>query len=180
MNKKKLFINSIWIFLFCFITHFIYDWLPVNFLAIFFPVNESTWEHMKMLYTTILLFGWFENCIRLYHHQNIQIFQIWIGAIISIPIYLVLYLPIYHFIGYHMWLALTILWITIYISQIIIQLVSRKENQLTLLFSLVGIIFSYIGFGYLTFHPILTDLFYDHHDHVYGLNYYEINDKNAQ
>ena len=33
------------------LSHFVYDWTGGGFLiGLFFPVNESTWEHMKLLF----------------------------------------------------------------------------------------------------------------------------------
>lgn len=33
------------------VSHFVYDWTGGNFfVGLFFPVNESTWEHMKLLF----------------------------------------------------------------------------------------------------------------------------------
>ncbi len=174
MNKMKIIFSSIIIFFICVISHFMYDWLPFSFLAIFFPVNESTWEHMKMLYTSILIFGMIRSFIDIYMQKPIRIFRIWVSACLSIPIYLIMYLPIYYLFGYHMWIALTILMITIIISQIIEQKVDDHENKKTFLITIFGIILSYIGFGYLTYHPILTDLFYDHQEKIYGLHYKDI------
>jgi hypothetical protein len=38
--------------------HFLYDWTNKNaFIAPFSGVNESTWEHMKLLYWPLLLFA---------------------------------------------------------------------------------------------------------------------------
>lgn len=40
------------------VLHFTYGWSDRNpLVALFSPVNESTWEHMKLLITPILLFG---------------------------------------------------------------------------------------------------------------------------
>lgn len=37
--------------------HFVYEWSGNNPLAgLFFPVNESTWEHMKLLFFPMLLY----------------------------------------------------------------------------------------------------------------------------
>ena len=83
-----LFINTIITFLLCFLTHFLYEWLPNPVFSIFFPVNESIWEHMKMLYTTILLAGIIEYFILKKFkipHQNLLL-SIAIKALISIPI----------------------------------------------------------------------------------------------
>jgi len=40
------------------ISHFVYEWTGGGFLVgLFFPVNESTWEHMKLLFFPMLLFA---------------------------------------------------------------------------------------------------------------------------
>ena len=40
------------------LSHFVYDWTGGGFLiGLFFPVNESTWEHMKLLFWPMLLFA---------------------------------------------------------------------------------------------------------------------------
>ena len=40
------------------VLHFLYDWTGGNrFVALFSAVNESTWEHMKLLYFPMLLFA---------------------------------------------------------------------------------------------------------------------------
>ena len=39
------------------LSHFVYDWTGQNPLAaVFFPVSESTWEHMKLLFFPMLLY----------------------------------------------------------------------------------------------------------------------------
>ena len=40
------------------LSHFVYDWIGRGFLiGLFFPVNESTWEHMKLLFFPMFLFA---------------------------------------------------------------------------------------------------------------------------
>ena len=42
--------------------HFLYDWLGgAVFVAPFSGVNESTWEHMKLLFWPMLIFALFER-----------------------------------------------------------------------------------------------------------------------
>lgn len=42
--------------------HFLYDWTNRSVLvATFSSVNESTWEHMKLLYFPLLIFALFQN-----------------------------------------------------------------------------------------------------------------------
>jgi len=53
MNSLKRFciIGTILTIIIGTISHFVYEWSGNNFLVgLFFPVNESTWEHMKLVF----------------------------------------------------------------------------------------------------------------------------------
>ena len=39
--------------------HFLYTWLPLPLIGLFAPVNESVWEHLKLLYWPVLTAGFF-------------------------------------------------------------------------------------------------------------------------
>ncbi|MDD3339821.1 MAG: DUF6512 family protein [Lachnospiraceae bacterium] len=44
--------------------HFVYEWSSSNrFVGLFSPINESTWEHMKLLFFPMLLYGFLESLI---------------------------------------------------------------------------------------------------------------------
>lgn len=44
------------------ISHFVYEWTGNNsIIGLFFPVNESTWEHMKLIFFPMLLYSLFMN-----------------------------------------------------------------------------------------------------------------------
>lgn len=44
--------------------HFVYDWSGSNhLLGLFVPVNESTWEHMKLCFFPMLLFSFYMNAM---------------------------------------------------------------------------------------------------------------------
>lgn len=37
-------------------SHFVYEWTGNNsFIGLFFPINESTWEHLKLIYFPIMI-----------------------------------------------------------------------------------------------------------------------------
>lgn len=64
MSLKKIKIISIFgIFVLNFISHFLYEWMPNTLFSIFFPVNESIFEHMKMISTSILIYSIIEYII---------------------------------------------------------------------------------------------------------------------
>lgn len=53
MNSLKRFciIGTVLTVILGVVSHFVYDWTGEKFLiGLFFPVNESTWEHMKLLF----------------------------------------------------------------------------------------------------------------------------------
>ena len=42
------------------LAHFVYEWTGKNSIAaIFFPIDESVWEHVKLLFFPTLLYGLF-------------------------------------------------------------------------------------------------------------------------
>lgn len=44
------------------VSHFVYEWSGNNFLlGFFFPINESTWEHMKLCFFPMLLYSAYMN-----------------------------------------------------------------------------------------------------------------------
>ena len=55
MKLKTIKIISILgIFIISFLSHFIYQIIPNFITSIFFPVNESIFEHMKIIFTSTL------------------------------------------------------------------------------------------------------------------------------
>ena len=178
MNLKKMIIlNAILTFVLCFLTHFVYTLLPNPVFAIFFPVNESIWEHMKMLYTTILLYGIIEYLIikkyNLYH--NNFMFSLLMKSIISIPIYLLMFLPIYLNFGENMIVTFIILFITILIVNYIgYKILSLHPISYQKEISIAFIIIVYILMGLLTFKAPHREIFFDSEDEKYGINDYLI------
>lgn len=178
MNLKKIkIINVIGTFLLCFITHFMYDWFPNSLFSIFFPVNESIWEHMKMLFTSVLLFSIIEYfLLKKYDIKyNNFIFNAFLKAFLSIPIYLIIYLPIYYNFKENMIVTFSIIVITF----IIIEWISYKLSNLNHIkylnfVSIILIIVCYIIFGYLTYNPIKSHIFLDTKNEKYGINDYNI------
>lgn len=175
--KKLRIISTFLIFGLCFITHFVYEKLPCSFTAVFFPVNESIWEHMKMLFTTILLYHGLE-CLYLKYKKietNNYAIASFISAIVAIPIYLILFLPIYYSIGENMIVTFIILFIIIAIIEFInykILLMNKIKYQNII--SVISITICYIIFGYLTYNPPKYDLFFDTEEEKYGINDYNI------
>jgi len=177
--KRSKIISTITIFGLCFIAHFVYKLLPNAVSAIFFPVNESIWEHMKMLYTSIVINGIIDYFIMKkfdIKHNNL-ILGLFVSATISIPIYLILYLPFYYKIGAKMFLNISVLLLTIIITQVVNYYIQKRNNiQVLNIVSIIGIIICYIVFGILTYYPPETELFFDPMAEKYGINIYRLSD----
>ena len=173
MNIKKIKIIGIIVaFILCFFLHFLYDKFPNFLTSIFAPVNESIWEHTKILFGSILLSAIVQNIIIKF--KNIEVNNFWfsnfIGAILSIPIFLVLFLPIYYTIGENFLVAITIMIITIIISEIISYIITNKNDLRLEKLSFIFIIIVYIIFGIFTYFPLKNDLFIDPRTSLYGIN----------
>ena len=176
MNIKKLKIVMLFIcFLLAFPFHFAYEKFPNFLFSIFFSVNESIWEHMKLLYTSIMFSGIIEYII--IKKKNIKVnnflLSLFISSLLSIPIYLIMFLPIYNRIGENFIIAISIMFITMLIAQIISYYILKADNiRYSNITSFLFIIISYIIFGYLTYKPIETKLFFDPIEEKYGINYF--------
>lgn len=64
MNKLKRYtiLGTIFVLITGTLAHFIYEWSGNNFiLGFFFPINESTWEHMKLCFFPMLFYSFYMN-----------------------------------------------------------------------------------------------------------------------
>lgn len=171
MRKIKI-IGVFVIFTLSFISHFMYQWFPNSIFSILFPVNESIWEHMKLLATPVLIFSVIEYII--YRRKNISFNNFWlsyaISIILGIIIYLIIYLPIDYIFGHSLIVSVIILFITFIIMQVIsYYIMNYREINYSNIIGLGIIIILYIVFGYLTYNPIEIDLFYDTEKKIYGI-----------
>ena len=178
MNLKKIkIISTIGIFILCFIFHFVYEIMPNTLTAIFFPVNESIWEHQKLIFTSVIMYGIIDYIIlqKFKIKYNNFFTSLFVSAFTIIPIFLTLYLPLYHKIGPKMSLNIGIMLIAIIISQVISYHILKAKNFSTInIISLILIIISYIILAYLTYNPIKDELFFDTEKEKYGINNYNV------
>ncbi len=172
MNKKILFINTIIIFLSLFLFHNIYNLFP-NFLTSFlFPVNESLFEHLKLMFTSEIIISLITLLVL--KLKNIKfsnyILGLLTGVIVTISLFFLIYLPIYNRYGENLILTMTIYLITLIVGNIIFYLISkRKHNYLINSISLVIIIVITGILGYLTYNPVKTPFFFDPINEIYGI-----------
>ena len=157
MSFKKLkIIGIVLAFAFCFPLHFLYKIYPSFLTSIFLPVNESIWEHMKILFGSIILSGIIQKIIvtRKKIVINNICFSNFVSAISSIPIFLTIFLPIYKIIGENIIINIIIMLLAIIIAEIISYIIINKRDfnleKITILFVIV----IYIIFTILTYYPL--------------------------
>ena len=175
--KRSRIISTIGIFLLCFLFHFIYNWIPSSITAIFYPVNESIWEHMKLIFSAVIFYGIIDYIIlqKFKIKYNNFFTSLFVSALTIIPIYLIMFLPIYYKIGENMIITIGIMLLSIIISQVIsYNILKAKDFDKINIVSLILIIVSYIIFAYLTYNPIKNELFFDTKEEKYGINNYNI------
>lgn len=177
MNLKKVkFLGVIIITILSFISHFAYKSFPNLIFSFIFPVNESIWEHMKILFTSTLLYSLIEYFIL--KEKNIKYnnlpFNTYFIPLMQIPLFLVIYLPLYKLLGESLFISIALMIIVYIIGQIISYNI-LKEKELKLLNTLLVpiIIISYIGFIYLTYNPPHKFIFYDKLNKKYGIDDYQ-------
>lgn len=177
MDLKKVKIISIFgMFILCFLTHFLYNFFPNTLFSIFFPVNESIWEHMKMMTSSILIWSILEYFLykKFRINHNNFVLSLFLELILSIVIFLIIYLPIYHFTGSIFILNLIVLFISIYFVNIISYYILSLRILHKELLGVVGTILLYIIFGILTYNPPFNYIFFDKMENKYGINIYEL------
>ena len=92
----------------------------------------------------------------------------------SNKIFLIIYLPIYHFTGSVFILNLIVLFISIYFVNIISYYILNLRPLHKEILSIAGIILLYIVMGILTYNPPENYIFLDTQENKYGINIYEL------
>ena len=155
-----------------FLCHFMYDWFPNTLFSILFPVNESIWEHMKIIVAPLLISSIIEYFCLKYKEisYNNFIFSYAITSVLGIIIYLIIYIPLEMVFSHSMFLALSILAITFLLCEIIsYYILNMKEIKNEKAIGILLIVVIYIVFGYLTYKPIKSKLFFDPENKIYGI-----------
>ena len=171
-NKKVLFIETITIFLSMFLFHNIYNWFPNFLTASFFPVNESLFEHLKLMFTTQIIISLIIYLILKLKKIKFSnyLLGLLISTIVTISLFFLIYLPIYNRFGENLFLTMSIYLITLIIGNIIFYLICKRKHEFLLnLISLVIISIIAVILIYFTFNPLKNDFFFDSIEEIYGI-----------
>lgn len=171
MNKKFVILNTILTFIVGFFVHNVYHWLP-SIITTIFPVNESLFEHMKLIFispiiSSLILYFIFKKQNYLI---NNYLFGLMVSIIFNIILFYVVYLPIYYSIGHSLLMTLCIYFITICLSNYLYYLIIEMNNNYRLnIISFISIIVIGAILVYFTYHPLKIDFFRDPETKSYGI-----------
>ncbi len=131
MKKIKFcIISSIIVFAFTSIGHYIYEWFQNDITRIFFPINESIFEHMKLLFSSSTFYFIVLGIYNLFTKKYSNIFGSWfITSVLNIIIFLIIWLPFYFIFGEILIVTLIILLISIFISQLINYFIITRDKK---------------------------------------------------
>lgn len=170
---KNIKIISVFIiFLLAVGSHFMYDIIPTFITSILFPVNESIWEHMKLLVSPVFIFSILEYFIYKYKRINYNnfILSYLVSTILGIILYLLIYLPINSLFGYNTIFAISLLFVIyIFIEYISYYIMNMNVNKYNKILGIIGIICIYFIFYYFTYYTPDNKIFYDTANNGYGI-----------
>ena len=169
--KKIKIINIILFFALSFLWHFMYDWFPNFLTSIFFPVNESIWEHMKIIFG-VIVFGSLISLILMnkFHikHNNFYV-EIITKAVLGVLFYLIIFIPLYKWLGENMFISISLMLITyIFVEIIGYKILKLNEMNINIL-PIILIFLCYILFFLLTYYPPHNFIFFDEIKLIYGI-----------
>ena len=172
-NILKIKIGAVFgIFILSFIVHFIYSVFPCRFTSFFFPVNESIFEHMKIIYTSTLLYGIIDYFLLKNSHIKFHNFllQLFLTSFLGIILYLILYLPIRYIFCEYFIISIILIFVVYCLMQILsYYLLIKPKYYIHPQVIIFLIILIYIIFIFFTYHPIHNMLFYDTNTKSYGI-----------
>lgn len=170
MNKKRIIIGTIVILGLSVIFHGVYEKFPNFFTSLLFPVNESIWEHNKMILLSFLVWSILEK-IFTKSGKSILFLNFASSIICIVLINIVFTLVFIYILKFKDNLPVTII---IYTISIIISLIAGKKflfenNGMLEIMALGGYLIVFIAFAYLTYHPLHLEIFYDYKENTYGI-----------
>ena len=162
VSKKNIFM-IIFLFLLSFLWHFMYDWFPSVLTSIFFPVNESIWEHMKIIFYCLFIGSVLEK------KGNNYYLNILVKSLVGVLFYLIIFIPLYLIFGESMFISISLMLFTYIIMELLGIKISKQEELNIIVLPIIIIILISILFSILTYYPLHNFLFFDSVKLGYGI-----------
>ena len=162
-----------------------YRAFPCQITSIFFPVNNSLFETVKIVISGVLISQIIQSFILEENHiktSNI-VLSIFLTIMFNILLFILFYMPAWFYFDFHFLLDLIFLiiisifnqfiFISIFNQFIFYHLILANNLKLDYL-ALTALIIIYIILGILTYFPFINDVFFDRTSNKFGINTYII------
>ena len=132
---------------------FLYKKFPNFFTSIFSPVNNSLWEHSKVIFGSILIGGITQKIIVLIKKVPVNniCFSTFISAIIAIPIYIILASILFSLFGERNVIKILVTFIAILIAELISYFMMKQPEFKLENYTIIFAIITYIVFMFITY-----------------------------
>lgn len=168
--KRTTIIGILFTILFGSLLHFTYEWSGNNrIVALFSAVNESTWEHLKLLFFPYVLYTIIEYYYIGKNYSNFitaKVFGI-LAGLITIPVIFNTYTAILGS-NYFILDILTFI-IAVIISYAVSYFLFKKETIMFNKIALIMLIIIMVSFFVFTFMPPQLNIFLDPVTSTYGI-----------
>ena len=166
-------ISAFLVFLTSSLLHFIYVWFPNTFTSLLFPVNESIWEHNKIIIGSFLIWAIIEKIF--FKEKKNSLWAGFVSGIFCALLVMLVFTPVYFLIlktQDNIIVTFIIFFIAIAISEILNYKILQKEYKPKLeKLALIGFGLVIVLNALLTYYPIKIGIFYDYNKLTYGIKH---------
>lgn len=151
--------------------HFLYDWTDLIALAPFSAVNESTWEHMKILFFPMLIFAFLQNLFFKQDYPNFWCVKL-LGIVVGTLLIPVLFYTLNGAFGETPdWVNIALFFISAGCAYLVEGLFFQKQPRgcKTPKLAFIVLLLIALSFVFFTFAPPQIPLFQDPLTGTYGL-----------
>lgn len=149
--------------------HGVYEMWPNFLTSVLFPVNESIWEHGKLILSSFLLLYPIDRII--FKEEGPCFSTNIITSVICIMLTYLIFTPIFFYIlktNDNIVVTLIIYFLCIVLSLIVREKIIRNRCKDPLVGTIVLITLLFI-YTIVTFNPIRKPIFYDYKNKIYGI-----------
>lgn len=151
------------------LNHFMYDWFPYPIVGLFTPVNESIFEHLKLVFYPFLIISIIRFIFIKSNYYFVKVSLSSVAGILTIPI---LYYLIKIFVTPPAFINIAIFVLAAIIQEFIFYKLINDSNATYPIKNPEGIIVIFtifLAFSVFTFIPPKFDLFLDPSTNTYGI-----------
>jgi len=151
--------------------HFLYQWTRVNFVTVISAVNESTWEHMKLVFIPSFIFAVIQSCVAKKDYECFWVVKL-IGILLGTLLIPILFYTLSGAFGTLSAITnVAIFFVAVFVEYLTELFLFNKFSCKSWLkwVSISALLFIFVLFAVFTFYPPKIPLFLDPITNGYGI-----------